>query len=417
MLRIALVSFEYPLYTGYGGIASYMSDLAQMFTTRCHQVTVFCAGPTNEVVEPSDRLRVCVIGTLDKDDFANAIMPAFRREHEAVPFDVVESAEIYGDARRVKQEFPNLPLVVKLHTPSFLLHRLNHTPISIGTKLRFALGALRRGQLRWLKPDLTVLAMRDKHESWCYRQADTVTSPSHSLIGIVEEYWGKRDGGIQWLPNPYVVPPLDPSTQTTNQSVTGAFVGRLEKRKGFLVLVEALRLLELAGTPQPFLFIGHPHPYPGKAMTMKDWAMRRLKHHHLYQFTGNIPRQDVPAALIGVDFVVLPSLWENFPYVCLEAMSQEQLVLASSQGGMADMIRDGIDGVHLNYPESPKKLAEAMLRLAHRAPSSHEMRKSARRRVQNAFSPEVLYPTYLELYNSVITRARMLSEQSMGSQK
>lgn len=415
MYRIALVSFEYPLHTGYGGIASYMSDVAQMFTAHGHHVTVFCGGPADDVVETSDRLRVCVIGTFDKDDFANAIMPAFRREHVSSPFDVVEAAEIYGDARRVKQEFPSLPLVVKLHTPSFLLHRLNHTPISLGTKLRFALGALRRGKLRWLKPDLRILAMREEHESWCFRHADVVTSPSHSLIGIVEDHWGKRDDGIRWLPNPYVLPPLHLSARSKSLPVTGAFLGRLEKRKGFLVLVEALRLLERAGTPVPFVFIAHPHPFPGKAMTMQEWALRRLKEHQLYRFTGSIPRHQVSEVLSDAEFVVLPSIWENFPYACLEAMAQEQLVLASAQGGMADMIQHGVNGLLLNHPDNPKIIADELIKLSRRTAALDAMRSAARRRVSAAFSPGVIYPMHLKVLHEAMAKAASESQSSFGS--
>ena len=415
MLRIALVSFEYPLYTGYGGIASYMSDVAEMFAAHGHPVTVFCAGPSDEVLDPSDRLRICVTGTLDKDEFANLIMPAFRREHATTPFDVVEAAEIYGDARRVKHEFPKLALVVKLHTPSFLLHRLDDGgTISFVKKLRFALGALRRGKLRWLKPDLSVLALREKHEAWCYLHADVVTSPSRSLIGIAEHHWGKRETGIRWLPNPYRLPELHPARRSGPESVRGAFLGRLEKRKGFLVLVEALRLLEREGRPVPFVFIGHPHPFPGKGITMKDWALRRLKRHDLYRFTGHVPRQHVAATLAEIDFVVLPSLWENFPYACLEAMGQEKIVLGSARGGMADMIQDGIDGVLLDHPDDPSALADRIRELWNRCSAHTAMGPAARKKVQATFSPDVIYPYQLAAYRDAMTVRGHLTPPTTG---
>jgi glycosyltransferase involved in cell wall biosynthesis len=296
-----------------------------------------------------------------------------------------------------------LALVVKLHTPSFLLHRLNCVPIKLTTKLRFFLGSLRRGKLRWLKPDLRILALRDERESWCYRHADIVTSPSRSLISIVEEHWGKRNGGIVWLPNPYVLPELLLPARTGSQEVTGAFIGRLEKRKGFLLLVEALRLLERAGTPVPFVFIGHSHPYQGKGITMQDWALRRLKHHHLYHFTGNLPRNEVPATLAAVDFVVLPSLWENFPYACLEAMGQEQLVLASGNGGMSDMINDGIDGFLLDYPIEARTLADEISSIVSMAKENQSIRQQARLKIKRAFVPGAIYPQHLAVYKAAIS--------------
>jgi hypothetical protein len=89
-------------------------------------------------------------------------MSAFRREHEMNPFDVVESAEIYGDPTRMKQEFPNLPLVVNLHISSVLLHQLHYRPVRLRSKLRLFLGGLRRGRLTLLRGCLSVLKGREK---------------------------------------------------------------------------------------------------------------------------------------------------------------------------------------------------------------------------------------------------------------
>jgi len=405
-LNIALVSFEYPLYTGYGGIASYIRDTAEMFTANGHSVTVFCAGTIEEVRQPTPLLRECVVDTLDKDEFAFLLLPAFRREHTCKPFDLIEAAEINADARCVKEEFPSLPLVIKLHTPSFLLQRLNYMPIKLTTKLRFFLGSLRRGKLCWLKPDLRILALRDEREAWIYRHADLVISPSRSLIQIVEERWGKRADGIRWLPNPYVLPALHSVEHASSGSISGAFIGRLEKRKGFLVLVEALRLLECSGQGIPFVFIGHPHPYPGKSMTMQDWALRRLKQHHLYRFTGHLPRDQVAENLANIDFVVLPSLWENFPYTCLEAMGQEKVVLGSSQGGMADMIENGVDGLLLNNPSSHRELADRLLYVAKNCRDLRPLAVKARKKVFTLFTPDAILASHLEVYRLAIAYAQ-----------
>ena len=65
------------------------------------------------------------------------------------------------------------------------------------------------------------------------------------------------------------------------------------------------------------------------------------------------------------DIVVIPSLWENYPNVCLEAMSLGKCILASNQGGMSEML-DGIESAlfsptienHLYIKLSPLIMSE-----------------------------------------------------------
>jgi glycosyltransferase involved in cell wall biosynthesis len=45
------------------------------------------------------------------------------------------------------------------------------------------------------------------------------------------------------------------------------------------------------------------------------------------------------------DIVLLPSLWENCPYSCLEAMAAGRAVVCADQGGMPELIEDGVNGL------------------------------------------------------------------------
>lgn len=56
-------------------------------------------------------------------------------------------------------------------------------------------------------------------------------------------------------------------------------------------------------------------------------------------------RRDLPAALAAIDILVVPSVWhENAPFVVLEARAAGLPVLASRFGGLAEIVRDEIDG-------------------------------------------------------------------------
>lgn len=56
-------------------------------------------------------------------------------------------------------------------------------------------------------------------------------------------------------------------------------------------------------------------------------------------------RRDLPAALAAIDILVVPSVWhENAPFVVLEARAAGLPVLASRFGGLAEIVRDQVDG-------------------------------------------------------------------------
>ena len=83
-----------------------------------------------------------------RSDFATSIAPVFARHHIGRPFDVVEGPEYGADASAIAEAFPELPLVVKLHTPTFVIDEINELYRSWYSKARFVFGGLRRGQFR-----------------------------------------------------------------------------------------------------------------------------------------------------------------------------------------------------------------------------------------------------------------------------
>jgi glycosyltransferase involved in cell wall biosynthesis len=61
-----------------------------------------------------------------------------------------------------------------------------------------------------------------------------------------------------------------------------------------------------------------------------------------------------------VDWTIVPSTWwENAPVVIQEAFFHGRPVIASNIGGMAEKVRDGIDGLHFHV-SNPESLAATM---------------------------------------------------------
>jgi glycosyltransferase involved in cell wall biosynthesis len=80
-------------------------------------------------------------------------------------------------------------------------------------------------------------------------------------------------------------------------------------------------------------------------------------------FTGYLDRRHLITLLASADLVVLPSLFEGLPLSLLESFACGKPVVATRTGGVAELIKDGVNGL-LCPPKNAKALAEGIIRLA-----------------------------------------------------
>ncbi len=112
---------------------------------------------------------------------SRAVASHFAGRHIAQPFDVVEGPEFGAEAMEVARSFPDLPLVVKLHTPTFLIDEIQHSYLSPLRKARFVLGGLRRGSLP--KPYWRYNPMGDPEREYTLA-ASEITAPSLAILDV-----------------------------------------------------------------------------------------------------------------------------------------------------------------------------------------------------------------------------------------
>jgi glycosyltransferase involved in cell wall biosynthesis len=133
-------------------------------------------------------------------------------------------------------------------------------------------------------------------------------------------------------------------------------VANLRSEKGYDVLLESARLTTERGIPIVFAAAGAGSLGPELLETHRALGLGDR-----FRFLGH--RRDALALMVAADIVVLPSHQEGLPVVLMEATSVGATIVATSVGGVPQVITDGVNGV-LVPPGRPDLLANALERLA-----------------------------------------------------
>lgn len=399
-MRIGYISYEHPLGISGGGIGTYLGQIARLMSRGGHEVEVFTCHPEYNNSIEHDGYWLHRIQANSNADFRQKAVAVFAERQAIQPFDIIEAAEYGADAILIKKKFPYLPLVVKLHTPSYLTQQLNDYKTSPLEKARFLLGGLLRGKL---PKRYWVYRKEDDPEYEQYCLADALCSPSKSLAEIIKETWpGNKPVAV--IPNPFVadqsflnIPVADPDGEAVV-----SFFGRLEKRKGILQLMKAIPIVLQHNTNIVFQFVGKSHPSPVKGMDMEEYLKHKLKRWtKQLRFFGYQPYSNMPALLANTHICVFPSLWENFPNVCLEAMVSGRVVVASGNGGMADMITHNEQGI-LVSPKSPEDIAKAIIGLVSNPTEMKRLGIAAREKVIEEYNETKTSEIVSNFYQSTL---------------
>jgi glycosyltransferase involved in cell wall biosynthesis len=411
-LRIAMVSYEYPPDNACGGIGTYAKEAAELLVRRGHSVEVFAASNRRSGHFENQGMGINLVGEMNRLRFAPAIAPVFSERHAICNFDVLESPEYFADGRDILRSHPTTPHVVKLHTPNQLIRSSSSRPSLMGWtryytgQMRVMAGALRRGKRPQLYPAYQRLKPADVEmdalERNYVKQCSLVVSPSRSLAEWAIREWGVAPRKTLVVPNPY-----SPSTDLLSISpeshgkVVG-FFGRLEYRKGICDLVEAVPSILNAEPEAAFRFVGSPLFHPVTNEPFDQFVLRKLrKVARSITLVGPVQLRGMPAEYSKVDVCVFPSIWENFPYVCLEAMSAARAIVAGNAGGMAEML-DGDCGL-LIPPKDPRAIADSVIRLLRSDDLRARMGRTSRKRVLERYSVESIGPQIEKSYADAIS--------------
>ncbi len=250
-------------------------------------------------------------------------------------------------------------------------------------------------------------------ERFSIAAADALLSPSRHLAEKVETAFHLSPGSTTVIPYPLGGATSAERNGEVRRSGSICYVGRLERRKGVLEWIDAAVRTVAKQPDLRFDFIGAN--VLGVNRMESELILRSLIPSAMagnFRFHGPLPHTAIPHILSRARIAVVPSRWDNFPHSCMEAMSQGIPVIATREGGMAEMIVDGTSGWLANACSSDA-LAEALARSLSAAPETVlAMGEEAARAVGNLCGDAVIIEQQLELRRELVLRRPERHEQS-----
>jgi len=181
----------------------------------------------------------------------------------------------------------------------------------------------------------------------------------------------------------------------------------------------------LAKSPSPrngALFVGRLSPEKGVPTLLRAWhglaiplriagagpllSMVQASDNLLVTYTGRLDADVVSIEMGKAAFLVMPSEWyEGFPMVLVEAFAHGLPVIASRLGSLAEIVEDGMTGLHFK-PGNAENLAAKVRWAVEHPEEMQRMGENARREYELKYTGDVNYRQLMEIYEGVVEEKR-----------
>ena len=173
------------------------------------------------------------------------------------------------------------------------------------------------------------------------------------------------------------------------------FVGRLVYEKGIHVLINAVPKI-LSKVNAKFIIVGSGY--------MKEQLLnivRSMGLEHKVLFKGFLDETTLLKLQKCADASIVPSLFEPFGIVALEAMAAQSPVVASDTGGLSEIIEHDVTGVKV-YPNNADSLAWGITKVLLDGNYAKQLRKNSYKRVQERYNWEKIAQQTKRIYEGVL---------------
>lgn len=398
-MKIALLSFEYPPETGFGGIGTYTWFHARALARLGHDVHVLAGSTTPCRLRHSehdgvqvwrtrvDGIRERMVSSMghlrwwwSRERARNAInmFSALRELQRTHAFDVVEAPECGAEGVLVNH-FTRTPSVIRFHSPAELI--MPYYDVVRGD-IRCASALERIG----------------------IRGATAYTCCSQFLADAVHTDM-KLPAPIDVIGNGIDVDWFDETEQVDAREALGLprdqplilFVGRMERRKGIHLCPDIVAQI-LAKYAVSMVFAGDDlfgHVANDVLPRLAGQSLRGTVH-----ALGRLGPTTIRSLVRQADIVFLPSLWENCPYACLEAMAASRAIVASDAGGFPELLQSNSNGIVVPSEDVPG-FVSALSTLIEDPALRDRLGAEARRTIERSFRDTTIAQRTVSVYERI----------------
>jgi glycosyltransferase involved in cell wall biosynthesis len=398
-LRIAFVTPEFVTESYFsGGLANYVYRVSKALSSFGHEVDIvtFSERENNELIFEGIRIHRVNAGPLSrclnlltkhrmpttsgKLDFGYRVYRKLKELQQDRPFDVVQFPS-YGACGLVSSIFLRNPYTVRISSYLPVLHEFSGRSRNIDARVMEWLEWL---QLRLCRHNYT---------------------PSYNLRKMVMQRANIKN--VQVLRPPFYLETSDWDSSLYDRHLKDKsyllFFGRFQLHKGFHILAQALAYVLQAHSDCNAVLVGLDASTP-LATSMKEYALSLCeKNRDRLIFLGQTRHQRLYPIIAGARLVVLPSLIDNLPNACLEAMGLGKPVIGTMGTSFEEIITEGKTGF-LVPPGDVEALVEKIDE-AWTHPHLQEIGEAARQQVQG-LAPEKTVPELLLYFRSIVTGAQ-----------
>jgi D-inositol-3-phosphate glycosyltransferase len=186
------------------------------------------------------------------------------------------------------------------------------------------------------------------------------------------------------------------------------FVGRIEPLKGIDKIIHAIANLHkgdiLSSCPHYLIIIGGEPNAPSKVMNQEmrrlQLLSRRLGVDNLVLFLGRQSQDTLPYYYSAAEITLVPSHYESFGLVALEAMACGTPVIATQVGGLSYLVKNGLTGFTVP-DDDPQGLEQSITQLICKDEIRATMSANAIA-YANSFSWELIVPRIISEYKDIL---------------
>ncbi len=241
---------------------------------------------------------------------------------------------------------------------------------------------------------------------WQCRSADMIVTPSGYSKGDIERFLNVPRSRIRVIPAGVEMPARPEASvvrgvqrKYANNHMFILYVGRRAPYKNLVCLIQAFAKVKAeCRAPVLLLVVGakdsrYPEP---------EGEVARLGLGESVVFTGHLSDRELASLYVSASVFVFPSIYEGFGLPPLEAMSYGTPVVASNRTAVPEAVGDA--GILVD-PESPAKMADAVLRVLKKRELASAMRRKGLARARE-FPVERQAEETLRLYEELLLASR-----------